>query len=259
MVKRCIECFSSKTRGYPSSFVFMRGIGILNTYPSQWPYVSISFPPKTSEIFFFWNRVKYRIHYCNKTRVAYSKDGLGNTIEATLLINSFNFPSLRGCRAFFQPTVMNQGANEFERELIAAGNVSVRGWPNFAALSTVWGLHTYIETGKRRKVRCIFRSGSHQVCTECVSRGTRCQSQQFVDDEIIPASARSVPDRLGRLEAMMETVLQHIASDQQILPRAGQSHEVRTPSPESSCVTDDPTALSLFENEVVSTIDRRLL
>lgn len=66
--------------------------------------------------------------------------------------------------------------------------------------------------GRRRKTRCHFDSQSDAVCAGCKARGTSCTSQEY-DDEDTPARVphdRRVAQRLSRLEALMETLVEQV-------------------------------------------------
>jgi hypothetical protein len=107
-------------------------------------------------------------------------------------------------------------------------------------------------TGKRRKVCCVFRSKSDATCTGYHSRGTKCHSQKFVDEDVAASATRSIPDRVGRLEPLMETCLQTLMEVRQ--DRNDGSYDVLTPS---SSITPNvhktAPVLSLFNNDLVGT------
>ncbi|KAI1386034.1 uncharacterized protein F4822DRAFT_360787 [Hypoxylon trugodes] len=74
---------------------------------------------------------------------------------------------------------------------------------------------------KRRKEKCIFGSGTSTtlkrttICLGCQRRGTRCVSQEFPDDDVSvpPDGARQMGDRMVRLEAMVEELVNRLGSD----------------------------------------------
>ena len=64
---------------------------------------------------------------------------------------------------------------------------------------------------KRRKVRCTFAAPRDVTCEGCKRRGTGCVSQEFPHVRI-PTSTSSttqVGDRLGRVEALVEQLVQN--------------------------------------------------
>ncbi|KAI0514465.1 hypothetical protein F5B22DRAFT_228746 [Xylaria bambusicola] len=65
---------------------------------------------------------------------------------------------------------------------------------------------------RRRKIRCIFPSEDSSTCANCETRGTSCVSQEFADE---PASApnQRVTQRLGRVEEMLEQLIEKIMPD----------------------------------------------
>ncbi|KAK4099540.1 hypothetical protein N658DRAFT_517255 [Parathielavia hyrcaniae] len=67
---------------------------------------------------------------------------------------------------------------------------------------------------KRRKVRCILAAPGDAVCNECRRRGTACVGQDLPDPPQGSGSSqrRAVEDRLGRLEALVETLVEHLVS-----------------------------------------------
>lgn len=108
-------------------------------------------------------------------------------------------------------------------------------------------------TGKRRKVRCTFRSEIGKTCTACRSRGTECHSQRFVDEDVAASATRSIPDRVGRLESLMETCIQTLMEVRQ--NGTNSSYDVLTPSSSTtSNVHEAAPVLSLFNNDIVGAI-----
>jgi hypothetical protein len=104
--------------------------------------------------------------------------------------------------------------------------------------------------GKRRKVRCTFRSENDGTCTACRSRGTECHSQRFVDEDVAAGATRSIPDRVGRLESLVETCIQNLMQIRQ--NRTDSSYDMLTPSSSTtSTVHETAPVLSLFNNDIV--------
>lgn len=107
--------------------------------------------------------------------------------------------------------------------------------------------------GKRRKVRCVFRSESDATCTGCRSRGTECHSQKFVHEDVAASATRSTPDRVGRLESLMENYLQTLMEVGQ--NRNDGSYDVLMPSSSTTpSVHKTAPVLSLFNNDLVGAI-----
>ena len=107
--------------------------------------------------------------------------------------------------------------------------------------------------GKRRKVRCVFGSESDGSCTGCRSRGTGCHSQKFVDEDVAANATRSIPDRIGRLESLMERCIQTLMEVRQ--NRNDGSYDVLTPSSSTaSNVHETAPVLSLFHSDLVGAI-----
>lgn len=98
--------------------------------------------------------------------------------------------------------------------------------------------------GKRRKVRCTFSSSNRSSCVECELRGSTCVGQDLAGAHPqLQSNRRNVRDRIGRLEALVETLLHHADTDgpavddrQSSTPRALDPKAVGplTPSSESS-------------------------
>jgi hypothetical protein len=105
-----------------------------------------------------------------------------------------------------------------------------------------------IGTGKRRKVRCVFKSESDATCTGCRSRGTECHNQRSVDEDVAVSATKSIPDRVGRLESLMETCIQTLMEARQ--KGNDGSYDVLTPSTTSGAHETAPV-LSLFNNDIV--------
>ncbi|KAI0399548.1 hypothetical protein F4802DRAFT_32265 [Xylaria palmicola] len=62
---------------------------------------------------------------------------------------------------------------------------------------------------RRRKIRCLYPSEDAAVCINCESRGTNCVSQEFADEQT-SAPDRRVTQRLGRVEEMLEKLVEKI-------------------------------------------------
>ncbi|KAB5539250.1 hypothetical protein GE09DRAFT_1176186 [Coniochaeta sp. 2T2.1] len=100
------------------------------------------------------------------------------------------------------------------------------------------GTHSCWEC-RRRKIKCKYDSTSDTVCLPCQARGSNCQSQEYVDEsKTIPAPDRRLAQRLGRLEEMMEKLMDHIKPQSST---TGGSSLSRTPStsPSPSAHEDD--------------------
>ena len=73
-----------------------------------------------------------------------------------------------------------------------------------------------------------------------------------MDEEDVEISApKSIPDRVGRLEFLMETVVQRFTEDG--AKPTDSSYAVLTPSSTGCSVHESAPVLSLFNNAVVST------
>ncbi|KAI3342232.1 hypothetical protein F4824DRAFT_445470 [Ustulina deusta] len=65
---------------------------------------------------------------------------------------------------------------------------------------------------RRRKIRCLYASENASTCVNCESRGTNCVSQEFADEQSSPPDRR-VTQRLGRVEEMLEKLIEKIMPD----------------------------------------------
>ncbi|KAB5571769.1 hypothetical protein GE09DRAFT_1096793 [Coniochaeta sp. 2T2.1] len=100
------------------------------------------------------------------------------------------------------------------------------------------GTHSCWEC-RRRKIKCQYDSTSDTICLPCQARGSQCQSQEYVDEsKTIPPPDRRLAQRLGRLEEMMEKLMDHIKPQSST---TGGSSLSRTPStsPSPSAHEDD--------------------
>lgn len=112
--------------------------------------------------------------------------------------------------------------------------------------------------GKHRKVRCHYVSDGDSGCRECLARGTVCRSQDFPEPENLRESDRaSLNDRLGRVESLLERVLQRLDTlgDKQgplVSPPTG-TVDSSNPSSRTAITPANENApvLSLFDNRVV--------
>ncbi|KAI1756364.1 hypothetical protein F4782DRAFT_330211 [Xylaria castorea] len=65
---------------------------------------------------------------------------------------------------------------------------------------------------RRRKIRCLYPSEDASVCVNCESRGSNCVSQEFADEQASTPDRR-VTQRLGRVEEMLEKLVEKIMPD----------------------------------------------
>ncbi|GAP84644.1 putative C6 zinc finger domain-containing protein [Rosellinia necatrix] len=65
---------------------------------------------------------------------------------------------------------------------------------------------------RRRKIRCIYASEDALICANCESRGANCVSQEFADEQASTPDRR-VTQRLGRVEEMLEKLVEKIMPD----------------------------------------------
>ncbi|KAI1260950.1 hypothetical protein F5Y18DRAFT_419807 [Xylariaceae sp. FL1019] len=89
---------------------------------------------------------------------------------------------------------------------------------------------------RRRKIRCQYASEEASICTGCESRDTNCVSQEFADEQT-PTSERRITQRLGRVEEMLEKLVEKIMPESYTIGQSGQHEE--TPSAASADDDDD--------------------
>ncbi|RYC59678.1 hypothetical protein CHU98_g6549 [Xylaria longipes] len=65
---------------------------------------------------------------------------------------------------------------------------------------------------RRRKIRCLYPSEDALICVNCESRGSSCVSQEFADEQASTPDRR-VTQRLGRVEEMLEKLVEKIMPD----------------------------------------------
>ncbi|KAI0474515.1 hypothetical protein F4859DRAFT_96887 [Xylaria cf. heliscus] len=65
---------------------------------------------------------------------------------------------------------------------------------------------------RRRKIRCLYPSEDASICVNCESRGSSCVSQEFADEQASTPDRR-VTQRLGRVEEMLERLVEKIMPD----------------------------------------------
>ncbi|KAI1816292.1 hypothetical protein GGS20DRAFT_583671 [Poronia punctata] len=65
---------------------------------------------------------------------------------------------------------------------------------------------------RRRKIRCVYASDNAEICAGCDTRGTNCVSQEFPDGQT-QIQDRRVTQRLGRVEEMLEKLVEKIMPD----------------------------------------------
>lgn len=152
---------------------------------------------------------------------------------------------------------MNLSGKGLAKAPVAAGSVSP---PPVYHLSRS---RSNIDLGRRRKVRCQYDSGSESVCIGCRTRGSRCRSQEFVEDE--PSDAANtggLAERVGRVENMLEVLMQKVDSVHDKLGSGSQPPSKLPPSLGIDVITPCATpshpetapVLSLFDNAIVCTL-----
>lgn len=67
-------------------------------------------------------------------------------------------------------------------------------------------------TGKRRKIKCIYLSDDHSICTPCMDKGTNCLSQEYVEHALPPNVADSALDhRMAKVETLLESLMKKVS------------------------------------------------
>ncbi|KAI1274610.1 hypothetical protein F5Y07DRAFT_212843 [Xylaria sp. FL0933] len=100
---------------------------------------------------------------------------------------------------------------------------------------------------RRRKIRCLYPSEDAPICINCESRGTNCVSQEFVDEQS-SAPDRRVTQRLGRVEEMLEKLVEKIMPDSYTTGGRGRSSDASPASAEAvdlEPVDDSPCPFSV--------------
>ncbi|KAI1363730.1 hypothetical protein F5Y08DRAFT_232402 [Xylaria arbuscula] len=93
---------------------------------------------------------------------------------------------------------------------------------------------------RRRKIRCLYPSEASSICANCETRGTNCVSQEFAEEQT-SAPDRRVTQRLGRVEEMLEQLIE------KIMP------ENYTPGGRKRSVDNSPASAEAIELESVDT------
>ncbi|KAI1434293.1 hypothetical protein GGR50DRAFT_413260 [Xylaria sp. CBS 124048] len=93
---------------------------------------------------------------------------------------------------------------------------------------------------RRRKIRCLYPSQDASVCANCTSRGTNCVSQEFPDEQT-PATDQRVTQRLGRVEEMLERLIEQILPDSYTTGPVGS--KTTSPASPASPDTIDPDSV----------------
>ncbi|KAI0434264.1 hypothetical protein F5Y09DRAFT_328368 [Xylaria sp. FL1042] len=99
---------------------------------------------------------------------------------------------------------------------------------------------------RRRKIRCLYPSEDAPICVNCEARGTNCVSQKFVDEQS-SAPDRRVTQRLGRVEEMLEKLVEKIMPDSYTTSGRGRSSDASPASAEAvdlEPVDDSPCPFS---------------
>ncbi|KAK7408702.1 hypothetical protein QQX98_009118 [Neonectria punicea] len=87
---------------------------------------------------------------------------------------------------------------------------------------------------RRRKIKCEFNADEDAVCVGCVARDSRCVSQEEVV-EPAPTPDRRLAQRLGRLEELMEKIVNNTTAAEDPAPQ-------KIPTPSESPATATATA-----------------
>ncbi|EKG14597.1 hypothetical protein MPH_08227 [Macrophomina phaseolina MS6] len=118
------------------------------------------------------------------------------------------------------------------------------------------GTHSCFEC-RRRKIRCIFSDDHPGECTECFARGSRCIDQEHADPEAIVDNRKNLRERVAKLEALIESLLddQSSAGAAETLRKLGAEVSPPTPRSEGSSATpvqQTAPVMSMFDNDVLS-------
>jgi len=105
--------------------------------------------------------------------------------------------------------------------------------------------------GKRRKIKCIYRSEGHSICVSCAEKGTNCLSQEYEDTNVSrDAGNATLARRLEKVEALLEKLTEqksqlspgvnavHSSGDTQLLT------PVTSNSPRTTSASNDPMSRS---------------
>lgn len=95
-----------------------------------------------------------------------------------------------------------------------------------------------IDTGRRRKIRCIFAPDNPDVCSECFARGSRCIDQEHANPEVVVDHRKNLRERVSRLEALVDTLL-----DDKTVKSESRSQSISQPD------TSSPKAATLYSKE----------
>lgn len=117
--------------------------------------------------------------------------------------------------------------------------------------------------GRRRKIRCKYNSEDESICIGCRTRGSRCQSQEFVANEPSDvANTAGLADRVARLENMIEALLHKVDAVYDRLDSGSQPPsklppnlgiDVITPCASPCYPHETAPLLSLFDSAIVGT------
>lgn len=106
------------------------------------------------------------------------------------------------------------------------------------SLSIIIPGHFLINTGRRRKIRCIFSPDNPDVCSECFARGSRCIDQENANPEVVVDHRKNLRERVSRLEALVENLL-----DDKTIKSESRSQSI------SQADTSSPKAPTLYTRE----------
>lgn len=88
------------------------------------------------------------------------------------------------------------------------------------------------QPGRRRKIKCRFNNDNDTTCVGCLARDSRCISQEYTH-ESAPAPDRRLAHRLGRLEELMEKLVDQTTTAQP-------STTLQTPTPDNDKLPSPP-------------------
>lgn len=95
------------------------------------------------------------------------------------------------------------------------------------------------------------------MCSGCLSRGTTCLSQEY-PEEREPSGGTQVGERLGRVEALLETLVAKISAyedeeeSQKIMTPESIGNDVLTPfGSNASSASDGTPIITIFDSPVV--------
>ena len=107
-------------------------------------------------------------------------------------------------------------------------------------------------SGRRRKIKCIFRDDRPNACNECFARGIRCIDQESAAEAQTIETKQSLRERVANLESLMRALAKKVESEEGSSSDRSVSHgNTAADLTGAASGLDHAPIMSLFNNSII--------